>query len=314
MRLYIMRRFLNMIPTLVGLSLIVFLLMRVIPGDATDLILEESPTAQRKDELRAELGLDRPLHEQYLVWIGGVVHGDLGTSFWTNKPVIDGIKRTTPVTVELALFASAVALIVALPIGIISAVRQDTIWDYLGRSVSIVALSVPNFYLGTLVIILPAVFWGWVPPVTYRPIWEEPLRNLQQFWLPSLVIGASASATLMRMTRSALLEVMRQDYIRTAQAKGLTFRSVVLKHALKNSLIPVVTIFGALVAGLLTGTVITETIFNLPGLGRLTIDAIAQRDYPQIQANVLLFGLVYTMANLAVDLSYAVLNPRIRYG
>lgn len=302
-----------MIPTLIGLSIIVFLMMRVIPGDATDLILEESPTAVRKDELRAELGLDRPLHEQYLIWVGGIARGDLGTSFWTNKPVLDAIKRTAPVSLELAALASAVAFLFALPIGILSAVKQDTIWDYLGRSISITALSVPNFYLGTLVIILPAIFWGWVPPVVYKPIWEAPLQNLQQFWLPALVIGASASATLMRMTRSSLLEVLRQDYIRTAQAKGLRFRTVVGRHALKNSMIPVVTIFGALVAGLLTGTVITETIFNLPGLGRLTINAIGQRDYPQIQANVLLFGLIYTFTNLLVDLSYAFLNPRIRY-
>ena len=314
MQIYVIRRLLNIIPTLLGLSLIVFLMMRVIPGDATVLILEESPTAVRKDELREELGLDKPLYEQYTIWITGVVQGDLGTSFWTNRPVLDSIKRTLPVTIELAIFASFVALIVALPIGILSAVKQDTMWDYAARSLSIAALSVPNFYLGTLVIIIPAVLWKWVPPVAYRPIWEDPATNLQQFWLPSLVIGASASATLMRMTRSAMLEVMRQDYIRTALAKGLTQRTVVLRHALKNSLIPVVTIFGALVAGLLTGTVITESIFNLPGLGRLTIDAIAQRDYPQIQANVLLFGLIYTLANLSVDLSYVFLNPRIRYG
>ena len=314
MQVYVFRRLLNIFPTLIGLSLIVFLMMRVIPGDATALILEESPTAVRKDELRAELGLDKPLWEQYTLWITGVARGDLGTSFWTNRPVTEGIQRTLPVTVELAAIASMVALVVALPFGILSAVKQDTIWDYICRSISIAALSVPNFYLGTLVIVIPAVLWKWVPPVTYRPIWEDPLTNLQQFWLPALVIGASASATLMRMTRSAMLEVMRQDYIRTALAKGLTHRTVVLRHALKNSLIPVVTVFGALVAGLLTGTVITESIFNLPGMGRLTIDAIAQRDYPQIQANVLLFGLIYTLANLAVDLSYVVLNPRIRYG
>jgi len=313
-QVYVARRVMNILPTLIGLSIIVFLMMRVIPGDATSLILEESPTATNKEELRVKLGLDRPLYEQYLIWIGGVARGDLGTSFWTNRPVIDAIKRTAPVTIELALMASTVALIVALPIGILAAVKQDTIWDYVARSLSITALSVPNFYLGTLVIILPAIWWGWVPPTTYRPIWDAPLQNLQQFWLPSLVIGASASATLMRMTRSALLEVMRQDYIRTARAKGLSFQTVVMGHALKNSLIPVVTVFGALVAGLLTGTVITESIFNLPGLGRLTIDAIAQRDYPMIQANVLLFGLVYTLGNLAVDLSYAFLNPRIRYG
>lgn len=310
---YIVRRFINMIPVLIGLSLIVFLMIRVIPGDATSVILEESPTASRKDELREELGLDDPVPVQYLRWIGGVVVGDLGTSFWTNRPVIDSIKRTLPVTVELALFASIVAAVVALPIGVLAAVKQDTIWDYLCRSISIAALSVPNFYLGTLVIVLPAIFFSWVPPVTYRPIWEDPVTNLQQFWLPSLVIGASASAALMRMTRSTLLEVLRQDYIRTARAKGLTNSTVIRGHALKNAMIPVVTLFGALVAGLLTGTVITETIFNLPGLGRLTIDAIAQRDYPQIQANVLLFGVIYVITNLVVDVSYAFLNPRIRF-
>lgn len=311
--MYVLRRLLNMIPTLVGLSLIVFFMMRVVPGDATDLILEESPTAVRKDELREELGLDRPLHEQYLIWIGGVVQGDFGRSFWTNRPVIDSIKDTAPVSIELALFASIAAFVIAVPIGVVSAVKQDTIWDYLGRSISIAALSIPNFYLGTLVVVLPAVLWKWVPPVSYEPIWESPWENLQQFWLPSLVIGASASATLMRMTRSALLEVLRQDYIRTAQAKGLAYGVIIRRHALKNAMVPVVTIFGALVAGLLTGTVITETIFNLPGLGRLTINAIAQRDYPQIQANVLLFGVIYVITNLVVDLSYAFLNPRIRY-
>lgn len=313
MFVFIVRRLVNMIPTLVGLSLIVFFMMRVVPGDATDLILEESPTAVRKDELRAELGLDRPLHEQYLIWMGGVVQGDFGRSFWTNKPVIDAIKQTAPVSIELTIFASAFAFAFAVPLGVLSAVKQNTIWDYLGRSISIAALSIPNFYLGTLVVVLPAVFWGWVPPVSYRHIWDEPIQNLQQFWLPSLVIGASASASLMRMTRSALLEVLRQDYIRTAHSKGLAFGVIVRKHALKNAMVPVITIFGALVAGLLTGTVITETIFNLPGFGRLTINAISQRDYPQIQANVLLFGVVYVLTNLAVDVSYAFLNPRIRY-
>jgi len=241
------------------------------------------------------------------------VQGDFGRSFWTNKPVMEGIKQTAPVSIELAVLASAAAFIFAIPLGVLSAVKQNTIWDYLGRSISIAALSVPNFYLGTLVVVLPAVFWGWVPPVSYRPIWEAPLANLQQFWLPSLVVGASASAALMRMTRSALLEVMRQDYIRTAQAKGLAYGTVIRRHALKNAMVPVITIFGALVAGLLTGTVITETICNLPGFGRLTINAIAQRDYPQIQANVLMFGVVYVLTNLAVDVSYAFLNPRIRY-
>jgi peptide/nickel transport system permease protein len=310
---YLFRRLLNIIPVLFGLTLAVFLMMRVIPGDAASAMLEESPTAQRKDELRRELGLDRPLVEQYVTWVGGVVRGDFGTSFWTNRPVLGEIRRTAPVTLELAFFASTVAVLVALPIGILSAVKQDSAWDYIGRSLSITALSIPNFWLGTLAVVLPAIWFKWVPPVTYHPLWKDPAANLAQFWLPSLVVGASASAALMRMTRSALLEVLRQDYIRTARAKGLAGGSVVLRHALKNALIPVVTLFGALLGALLAGAVITETIFNLPGFGSLTIDAISKRDYPQIQGNVLLFGVVYTVINLAVDLSYGLFNPRIRY-
>ena len=310
---YLIRRLVNMVPVLLGLTLAVFLMMRVIPGDAASVMLEESPTAQAKDELRRELGLDRPLTVQYLTWVGGVVRGDFGTSFWTNEPVLNEILRTAPVTVELALLASAVAVLVALPIGILSAVKQDTFWDYLGRSLSITALSIPNFWLGTLAVVLPAIWFQWVPPVTYHPFWEDPAANLSQFWMPALVVGASASAALMRMTRSALLEVLRQDYIRTARAKGLASTGIVLGHALKNALIPVVTLFGALLGGLLSGAVITETIFNLPGFGSLTIDAIGKRDYPQIQGNVLLFGVVYTVINLAVDLSYGLFNPRIRY-
>ncbi|MGE3601527.1 MAG: ABC transporter permease, partial [Dehalococcoidia bacterium] len=277
-------------------------------------MLDESPTALAKEELRQKLGLDRPLHEQYFSWVSGVARGDFGTSFWTNQPVIDEIRRTAPVTIELGLLASVIAVAVAVPIGILSAVKQDTIWDYLGRSLSITALSVPNFWLGTLAVVLPAIWFSWVPPVTYRPIWEAPAENLGQFWLPALVIGASSSAALMRMTRSSLLEVLRQDYIRTAWAKGLASRRVILTHALKNAMVPVVTLFGALVGGLLTGAVITETIFNLPGFGSLTVNAISQRDYPLIQANVLMFGILYTVINLLVDLSYALLNPRIRYG
>ena len=313
MHRYIIRRLLNMAPVLIGLTLAVFLMMRVIPGDVASLMLEESPTAQQKDELRRQLGIDRPLHEQYLSWVGNALRGDFGTSFWTNRPVLGEIRRTAPVTVELALLASTVALLIALPIGILSAVKQDTVWDYLGRSLSITALSIPNFWLGTLAVVLPAIWFKWVPPVTYHAFWEDPWANVRQFWLPAIVVGASASAAMMRMTRSALLEVLRQDYIRTARAKGLRGGNIILRHALKNALIPVVTLYGALVGGLLAGAVITETIFNLPGFGSLTIDAISQRDYPQIQANVLLFGVSYTLINLLVDLSYGLFNPRIRY-
>ncbi len=311
---YVLRRITQMVPTLLGLTLAVFLVMRVIPGDAAVAMLEESPTAEQKEAIRKDLGLDKSLPEQYLTWIGGVARGDMGTSFWTNDAVTKEIARAAPVTIELALLASLAAISVGLPVGILSAVKQNTIWDYAGRSISILALSIPNFWLGTLAIILPAIYWGWVPPSTYRPIWEAPLHNLSQFWMPMLVAGLSASGALTRMTRSAMLEVLREDYIRTAKAKGLSPTRVVRTHALKNAMIPVVTMFGTLLAGMLTGSVITESIFNLPGFGRLTINAISQRDYPLIQSTVLVFGAVYVLINLIVDLSYALLNPRIRLG
>lgn len=311
---HILRRMVQMIPTLLGLTLAVFLVMRVIPGDAAVAMLEESPTAAQKDAIRAELGLDKPIHEQYLKWMAGLMRGDMGTSFWTNQPVLTEIKRAAPVTIELGLLAAFTAALVGIPVGILSAVKQNTAFDYVGRSVSIMALSIPNFWLGTLAIVLPAIWFGWVPPTTYRPIWEAPLHNLGQFWMPTLVTGLSASGALTRMTRSAMLEVLREDYVRTAQAKGLAPGVIIRRHALKNAMIPVVTMFGTLLAGMLTGAVITETLFNLPGFGRLTIDAISQRDYPLIQGAVLLFGVTYVVINLVIDLSYVMLNPRIRLG
>ena len=311
---YVLRRVLQMLPTLLGLTLAVFLVMRVIPGDAAVAMLEESPTAAQKDAIRKNLGLDKPLYEQYLTWMGGLVQGDMGTSFWTNHPVTRELRRAAPVTIELAFLSSFSAVLVGLPDGILSAVKQNTLWDYIGRSVSILALSIPNFWLGTLAIVLPAIWFGWVPPTTYRSFWDAPVHNLGQFWMPTLVAGLAASGALTRMTRSAMLEVLREDYIRTARAKGLSPLSVVRRHALKNAMIPVVTMYGTLLAGLLTGSVIIETIFNLPGFGQLTINAISQRDYPLIQSTVLVFGVIYLLINLVVDMSYAVLNPRIRLG
>ncbi len=313
MQRYVMRRLLNMVPVLIGLTIAVFLVMRVIPGDAASVMLDESPTAQAKEELRQKLGLDRPLHEQYFSWVSGAVRGDFGTSFWTNRPVLEEIRRTAPVTIELGLLASIIAVAVAVPIGILSAVKQDTIWDYLGRSLSITALSVPNFWLGTLAVVLPAIWFSWVPPVTYRPIWEAPGENLGQFWLPALVIGASSSAALMRMTRSSLLEVLRQDYIRTAWAKGLKERAVIYRHALKGAMIPVITIVGLQLSVLLGGSVIAEQIFSLPGMGRSMLGAISKRDYPLVQSYVLIFSMIYLLMNLVIDLMYGYLDPRIRY-
>lgn len=303
-----------MVPVLLGLSLAIFLLMRVIPGDATAALLADSPTASQKGKLRDQLGLNRPLYQQYGIWISGIPRGDFGTSFWTNSPVINDIGRAAPVTIELTVLASALALVLSLPVGILSAVRRNSVWDYLGRSISIMGLSIPHFWLGTLVLVLPAVWWHWAPPATYHPIWTAPLSNLEQLWLPAIVIGLSASAAMMRMVRSTMLEVLRQDYVRTARAKGLTPRNVIVVHALKNAMIPVVTMYGTIIGTLLTGAIVTETIFNLPGFGTLTVNAISQRDYPLIQSCVLIFGIIYTVSNLVVDLSYTVLNPRIRYG
>lgn len=311
---YILKRLVAMVPVLFGLTVVIFVMMRVIPGDVATVMLAESPTARQKDELRTALGLDEPLHRQYLTWVGNALQGDLGTSFWTNRPVIAEIAKAAPVTVELTILAALMAVVVGVPIGIVSAAFQRTLWDYLGRTVGILGLSIPNFWLGTLVLLLPAIWFGWTPPAEYRPIWRDPAWNLTQLALPAAVIGFSSAATLMRMTRSAMLEVLRQDYIRTAHAKGLGARTVIVRHGLRNALIPVVTLFGTLLAGLLTGAVVTETIFNLPGFGALIIAAIGQRDYPLIQGCVLMFGVIYSVVNLLVDLSYALLNPRVRYG
>jgi peptide/nickel transport system permease protein len=311
---YVAKRLLAMVPVLLGLTIVIFLIMRVIPGDAATVMLAESPTAQQKDELRRALGLDESLQVQYLKWLGGLARGDLGTSFWTNEPVSREIAKAAPVTLELSILSAILAAVVGVPMGVISAAKVGSPWDYATRSISIVGLSVPHFWLGTLALVLPAIWFGWTPPTQYRPIWEAPLYNLEQLWLPVLIIGFSASATLMRMTRSAMLEVLRQDYVRTARAKGLGALTVLMRHGLRNALIPVVTLFGTLFAGLLTGSVITETIFNLPGFGALIIASIGQRDYPLIQGCVLMFGILYSAINLLVDLSYAGLNPRIRYG
>ncbi len=311
---FVIKRLLMMVPVLIGLTIAVFIVTRIIPGDVASVMLEDSiASPEQRAAIMDDLGLADPLYVQYIKWAGGVMQGDLGTSFWTKRPVLQELTKAAPITFELAIGGATLALLIGLPIGIVSAVRERTWLDYLGRSISILGLSIPNFWLGTLVLIFPALWFGWVPPTQYKPIWEAPLHNLEQFWLPSLVIGASASASLMRMTRSAMLEVLRQDYVRTARAKGLPERTVILSHALRNALVPVVTLFGFLTAGLLTGALVTESIFNLPGFGSLILRAIGQRDYPLIQGSVLIFGVIYTVVNILVDISYAMLNPRIRY-
>jgi peptide/nickel transport system permease protein len=315
MQKYAIRRLLLAIPVLLISSLIVFGLMRVMPGDALVALMGESGNVSEKElaKLRRELGLDRPYHEQYLLWVWQMVSFNPGHSIFTNEPIPVALRKAIPVTVELATLAILLAVTIAIPVGVLSATRQDTASDYVGRVVAVSGLSFPDFWLGTLLITFAAIWFQWIPPIGYVSFWESPSQNLQQFLLPAAVLGFRLSAATMRMTRSTVLEVLREDYVRTAWAKGLAGRIVVYKHALKNALIPVVTIVGGQLGTLLAGTVVVETIFALPGMGRLTIEAILFRDYPVVQTNVMLVAATLVTLNLIVDLTYAWLDPRIRY-
>ena len=313
LRRYVAKRLLIAIPSLLIASVVVFSLPRLIPGDAVQLMLEEKAYAKDIEELRAKLGLNRPLHVQYFEWAGRAVRGDLGESLWTKRPVLEEIGHRLPITLELAIIALAISLLIALPVGIIAAVRQDTLGDLLARSVAILGLSVPAFWLATLVIVLPAIWWNWRPSAEFTPFSVDPVANLRHMWLPAVVLGIAAAAALMRLTRGMLLEVLRQDYVRTAWSKGLAERTIVFKHALRNGIIPVVTLLGTQLPQIIGGTVVIETIFGLPGVSRFLFDAINQRDYPVIQGVNLLVVATIVVVNLAVDALYAVLDPRIRY-
>jgi peptide/nickel transport system permease protein len=312
---YVIRRLLLTIPVLVLSSLIVFGLMRVMPGDALTALMAESGNVSTRElqKLRKELGLDLPYYEQYLIWAWQMISLNPGYSIFTNEPIPVALKKSIPVTIELALLAMVLGLVIAIPVGVLSATRQDKLSDYVGRLLAISGLSLPDFWLGTLVITFAAIWFAWMPPLGYASIWESPWKNLQQFLLPAAVLGFRLSAATMRMTRSTLLEVLREDYVRTAWAKGLGERMIIYKHALKNALIPVITIVGGQLGTLLAGTVIVETIFALPGMGRLTVEAILFRDYPVVQTNVMLVAGTLVALNLLVDLAYAWLDPRIHY-
>jgi len=314
MREYAIRRLALLLPVLVAVSLAVFFLMRVVPGDVTSFILADSSSNKADaQKLRHDLGLERSLPEQYVRWIGGVVRGDLGRSLFTHRSVGGELQRAAPVSLEIALLAIVLSVLIAVPAGILSAVRQDGPLDYVARLISVGALSIPAFWLGTLLLVMPSIWFHWTPPTPFTPFTSHPSRNLIQVILPAIALGLPASGVTMRMVRAQMLEVLRQDYVRTARAKGLAGRVVVWRHALKNTMIPVVTIIGNQLGFLIGGTVITETIFSLPGVGRLTLDAISKRDYPQIQANILFIAIVFVLLNLVVDLSYSWFDPRIRY-
>jgi peptide/nickel transport system permease protein len=313
MQQYVLKRLLLVVPTLLLVSVIVFSLTRLIPGDVVTLMFEEKGYAKDMDALRARLGLDRPLPVQYVTWLGRIVQGDLGESLWTRRPVLEEITRRLPVSLELGLMAIGFALCFALPIGILSAIRQDTLKDYTARSAAILGLSIPSFWKATLVIVLPSIWFGWAPPLQFTPLSHDPWQHFSQFLAPAIILGIASGASIMRLTRALMLEVLRQDYVRTAWSKGLGEPRVVLKHALKNAVIPVITIVGIQIGQIAGGTVIMETIFGLPGMGRFLVDAIYQRDYPVVQGVNLLIASIIVGANLLVDVTYAYLDPRIRY-
>jgi len=317
MQAYIARRLLALIPTLFFASLIVFVTVRLIPGSVIDLMLSQNDISAGKasrEQLISALGLDKPMWEQYGRWMGGILlHGDFGQSLWQNTPVAELLQARLPVTFQLGFMALLVALTVAIPIGAYSAIRQDTAGDYVGRSFSILMLAVPSFWMGTMVMVFPSIWWGWSPEVKFIPFRQDPLHNLSQMILPAIILGTSLSAVTMRLTRTMMLEVLRQDYIRTAWAKGLSEKLVVSRHALRNALIPVVTLIGLQAPLLIGGAVIMEQIFVIPGMGLLLLDAVNQRDYPIITGVFLIVGVAVMVINLAVDLSYGLLDPKVRY-
>ena len=317
---YVVRRLILFVPTIFLVTLLVFLLMRVLPGDPALLALagpegEGSFSQEDLESLRQKLGTDRPVHVQYVTWMSDVLQGDLGESFYyRGVPVIDELKSRVPVTVELAILAIALSFLVSIPLGVLSALYLDRWPDYLIKIFTIGGVSLPTFWVGIIIIFSLVWVFDWLPQIGYVPLWEDPLTNLKQFMFPALALGYHNSAYAARVTRSSMLEVLGEDYIRTARSKGLTESVVVFRHALKNAFLPVITITGASFAGLLGGTVIIEIIFTLPGLGNLLIDSILRQDYMIVQAVILTTALVVVVLNLLVDLTYGWLNPRIRYG
>ncbi len=319
MRAYAIRRVLLIFPTLILLTIAVFLSVRFIPGDVVDMMISEvnienvMSYEEARDMLRGQLGLDTPVHVQYWKWLTRIAQGDLGTSLRTGRSITEMFLSKVPISIELGLLSLITGLVLAFPIGIYSAVRQDTLLDYTGRTLAILMMSVPGFWIMTMVIVFPAIWWNWMPPMEYIPFTQDPAGNLVQFIIPGIIMGASFSGGAMRFVRTLMLDVLRQDYIRTAWAKGLSERTVIVRHALRNTMIPQVTLIGMALPGLIGGSVVTEQIFNLPGVGRWLFEAVTQRDYPIICGMNLMFSTLVLLCNLAVDLTYAWLDPRVQY-
>ena len=316
MQRYIIKRFLLMIPTLLGVAVFIFLLMRVIPGDIVELRLTSEGGFVTEEVLateRARLGLDKPLWQQFVNWIWGIVRLDFGTSMWTGRPISHEIGIRLELSLEVAILATVVAILIAIPLGTLAALKQDTWVDYAVRVFSIAGLSIPSFWLGILIILFLLIYFQWVPPMIYTPIWVDPWANLSQIIWPAVAVGYRYSAVSTRMMRSSTLEVLREDYVRTARAKGLMEKVVITRHAMKNALLPVITVIGLEFAFLIGGLVVTEQVFNLNGLGKLFVQSIAQRDYTMTQTLVLLVAVTFVLVNFVIDILYGWLDPRIHY-
>ena len=317
MRQYTIKRIGLFIPTVLLVTIIVFVVMRLVPGDPALSILEEegggSYTQEDLQRLRAKLGTDRPMFIQYLGWLGGVVSGDFGNSYWFRSPVMDELKERLPITVELAVFAIVLAMLVAVPLGVVSAIKPNGVLDYTARFITLTGISMPTFFIAILMMVFLVRLFGWLPPLGYEDLWRDPLTNLQQMIFPALALAFYDMAFIGRVTRSSMMEILREDYMRTARSKGLAESVVLIRHGIKNAFLPVLTMSGWVFARLLGGTVIIETIFLVPGVGRILIEGIQHRDYIMIQAIIVMVALTIVTVNLMVDLLYGWLDPRIRY-
>ena len=313
---YLVKRFLLMLPTMLGVALVTFLLIRVIPGDVVELRYSGdrgSVSQEVLDKERARIGLDKPVWQQFLTWIWGVVRLDFGTSMWTGAPIWEEIKLRFALSLQVAIMATIVAVVLAIPLGVLAALKQDSWVDYAVRIFSIAGLAMPSFWLGIVLILLMLVIFKWLPPMVYTPFWVNPWQNMLQLIWPALAVGYRYSAVATRMTRSAMLEVLREDYIRTARAKGLMQKLILSRHALKNAMLPVMTVVAIEFAFLIGGLVVTEQVFNLNGIGLLFVQAVAHRDYTLLQALVMLVAGMFIFVNFLMDIAYAWIDPRIRY-
>lgn len=313
MHRYILRRLLLTIPVLLLVTFGAFALLRMVPGSIVDLKAGAGQSQEDTERLEKQFGLDKPIPQQFALWLGDLLTGDLGESLWSTEPVTKEISRRFPPTLQLAAMASLIAVIIAVPAGTLAAMKQDSWLDRALQLGTVAGLSVPNFILATLIISLPAIWWGWTPETGYVKLTDNPVESVQRMLIPAVTLGLAQAAILTRLTRSSMLEVWRQDYIRTARAKGLALRVVTVRHALRNALLPVITVWGLQIATTLGGTVIIETVFAIPGMGTATLTAISRRDYSLAQTFVLIFALVYVTVSLLVDLLYGLIDPRIKY-